>query len=397
ETNVRNVLIDDVQHYIAYAPLSVTGWSLGIAVEYDEIISDALMMKTDIDNQAVEVREQIRAMLNNVMFRFIMLTCVIIIAVLILSIMISGSVTKPIIKLTNGVIEVGKGNLESKIEIKTNDEIGVLASCFNKMTDDLVLYITNLSKVTAEKERIGAELDVATKIQASMLPCIFPAFPDRNEFDLFASMKPAKEVGGDFYDFFLTDENTLAVIIADVSGKGVPAALFMVIAKTLIKNNAQEGKSPSEVFEAVNNLLCENNEAAMFVTAFMGFLDIRSGKFTFVNAGHNPPLIKKSDGDYEFLQTKPAFVLAGFEDVKYTEREIFLDAGDMICLYTDGVTEAMNNDGDLFSDPRLIEKANLYKNFSARDFISKIKEEVDIFADGAEQADDITILALRKN
>ncbi|MCL2663465.1 MAG: SpoIIE family protein phosphatase [Oscillospiraceae bacterium] len=394
ESAVRRVTVNSVEHYIAYAPLSVTGWSLGIAVEYDEIIADALMMKADIDNQAIEVREQIRAMLNSVMFRFIMLTCIIIIAVLILSIMISGSVTKPIIKLTNGVIEVGKGNLESKIDIKTNDEIGVLASHFNKMTDDLVLYITNLEKVTAEKERIGAELDVATKIQASMLPCIFPPFPERSEFDLYASMIPAKEVGGDFYDFFMTDDNTLAVVMADVSGKGVPAALFMVIAKTLIKNNAQNGKSPGEVFTAVNNLLCENNDAGMFVTAFMGYLDIPSGRFTYVNAGHNFPLIKKAGGTYEFLHNKPAFILAGFEDVKYTEYEITLESGDVLYLYTDGVTEAMNPENELFSDPHLIETANKYVNISVKELVAKIKEEVDIFADGAEQADDITMLAL---
>ena len=239
-----------------------------------------------------------------------------------------------------------------------------------------------------------------------MLPCIFPPFPDRHEFDLYASMIPAKEVGGDFYDFFLTDENTLAVVMADVSGKGIPAALFMVIAKTLLKNNAQSasvggkssvgglGKSPGEVFEAVNNILCENNDAGMFVTAIMGYLDIPSGKFTYVNAGHNFPMIKRAGGEYEFLQNKPAFILAGFEGIKYTEHEITLGTGDIIYLYTDGVTEAMNPVNELFSDPRLIETANRYTDLSVKDFAAKIKEEVDIFADGAEQADDITMLAL---
>ena len=401
ESDVRTAAIERVDYYIAYAPLSVTGWSLGIAVEYEEIIQGALRMKSDIDNQALEVKDQIRDMLNSVMFRFIALTCVIIIAVLILSILISGSVTKPIVKLTNGVILVGKGNLESKIDIKTNDEMGVLASCFNKMTDDLKEYITNLSRITAEKERLGAELDIATKIQASMLPCIFPPFPANKEFDIYASMVPAKEVGGDFYDFFLINEQTLAVVIADVSGKGVPAALFMVIAKTLIKNNAQNSfsggvlKSPGEVFKTVNNLLCENNDAGMFVTAFMGILDIKSGHFTYVNAGHNPPLVKYAGKEYEWLKNKPALILAGMEDTHYQEYEITLSPGDMLYLYTDGVTEAMDSEGELFSDPRLLEIVNRARDCSVKELTEWVKKEIDLFAKGAEQADDITMLALK--
>ncbi|MCL2108440.1 MAG: SpoIIE family protein phosphatase [Oscillospiraceae bacterium] len=387
--------INGVEHYIAYAPLPTTGWSLGITVEHDEIIAGALSMKADIDNQALEVKEQIRATLNSVMFRFIALTGVIIIAVLILSILISGSVTKPMIKLTEGVIEVGKGNLENKIDINTRDEIGVLATCFNKMTDDLVEYIANLQSVTAEKERISAELDVATKIQASMLPCIFPPFPNCNEFEIFASMLPAKEVGGDFYDFFLVDEKTLALVMADVSGKGVPAALFMVIAKTLIKNNAQSGKTPREVFETVNNILCENNDEYMFVTAFMGYIDLQSGSFTYVNAGHNPPLLRKAGGEFEFLKTDTCFILAGMEDTRYTEIETRLDIDDLLYLYTDGVTEAMNHEKKLFGEQRLIETANKCGGATVKELLVKLKAEIDAFADGAEQADDITMLAVK--
>jgi len=277
---------------------------------------------------------------------------------------------------------------------KNQSETGVLAEAFRSMVLDIDSYIDNLTKVTAEKERIGAELDVAKKIQASMLPSIFPPFPDRREFDLYATMQPAKEVGGDFYDFFLLDKNTLAVVVADVSGKGVPAALFMVIAKTLIKNNAQLGKSPKEVFETVNNILCENNDAGMFVTAFMGYLHIPSGKFTFVNAGHNFPLIKKQN-KYEFLKTKPEFILAGMENMIYSENEITLEKGDTLFLYTDGVTEAMNRENKLFSDVKLLETVDKYKDSSPIKLLPLIKNEIDRFADGAEQADDITMLALR--
>ncbi|MCL2762650.1 MAG: PP2C family protein-serine/threonine phosphatase [Treponema sp.] len=284
---------------------------------------------------------------------------------------------------------------ECELFSRNNNETGILAGAFRTMVLDLETYIDHLTRVTAEKERIGAELAVAAQIQASMLPCIFPPFPDRTEFDIYASMIPAKEVGGDFYDFFLIDENKLAVIIADVSGKGIPAALFMVIAKTLIKNNACLGKSPGEVFETVNNILCENNDTSMFVTAFMGYVDLRNGKFVYVNAGHNPPLVKKAKGDYEFLKINSSFILAGMEDMSYAEYEIMLNAGDVIYLYTDGVTEAMNAELELFSGQRLIEKANKYADCSVKELLVKLKEEIDLFAGGAEQADDITMLALQ--
>jgi sigma-B regulation protein RsbU (phosphoserine phosphatase) len=245
-----------------------------------------------------------------------------------------------------------------------------------------------------EKERIGAELDFATHIQLSMLPCIFPAYPDRKEFDIYASMQPAKEVGGDFYDFFLIDDNTLAVVMADVSGKGVPAALFMVIAKTLIKNNAQLGKSPKDVCETVNNLLCENNEASMFVTTFLGYLDIPSGRFTYVNAGHLPPLIKKNNR-FTYLRNGSGFVLAGIENVFYKQFETYLKPDEEIFLFTDGITEAINLDHELFGDKRLLELVQSYQKYTLLDFTIYLKIELEKYAQGMEQADDITMLILR--
>jgi sigma-B regulation protein RsbU (phosphoserine phosphatase) len=208
-------------------------------------------------------------------------------------------------------------------------------------------------------------------------------------------MLPAKEVGGDFYDFVLVDDNTLALVMADVSGKGVPAALFMVIAKTLIKNNAQYGKSPEEVFGIVNNLLCENNEAGMFVTCFMGFLNLTTGEFSFVNAGHNPPLLRRRGGAFEWLPVKRGFVLAGMENMFYKESKLTLQSGDELFMYTDGVTEATNPSDELFSDPRLLEVSNKYAGVELKEFTVSVKREIDAFADGAEQADDITMLILR--
>ncbi|MCL1893248.1 MAG: SpoIIE family protein phosphatase [Holophagaceae bacterium] len=309
--------------------------------------------------------------------------------------LVSSLINRPLRKLTQEVSMLGLGNLDIRASINTKDELGILAGAFNKMTADLKESIENLTLVTAEKERIGAELDVAAKIQASMLPCIFPAFPERSDFDIYASMQPAKEVGGDFYDFFLVDDNTLAILVADVSGKGVPAALFMVIAKTLIKNNAQYGKSPREVFNTVNNQLREGNQAHMFVTAFMGYLDIPSGKFTFVNAGHNPPLLRSGDGKFDWLKVKPGFVLAGMKGMSYTHYEIVLQPGDELFLYTDGASEATNSDDLMYGDNRLLETANAHLGLSSKEFVLSMKCDIDNFADGAEQADDITMLALR--
>ena len=239
-----------------------------------------------------------------------------------------------------------------------------------------------------------AELNVARNIQRDMLPCIFPAFPERDEFDVYASMEPAKEVGGDFYDFFLVDDRHLAIVISDVSGKGVPAALFMVITKTLIKNQTQPGIPLGEVFTRVNDQLCENNGEGMFVTSFMAVLDLDTKLLTFVNAGHNPPLLRRSGEGFQFLRTKPGFVLAGLEGMAYREDSIQLSKGDRLFLYTDGVTEAINASTELYGDDRLIQALNQASNLPLDQLLSGVKASMDAFTAGAEQFDDITMLAL---
>ena len=263
------------------------------------------------------------------------------------------------------------------------------------MTVSLRAYIENLTRVTAEKERIGAELDVATGIQASMLPCIFPPFPDRPEFDIYATMTPAKEVGGDFYDFFMVDNDHLAVVIADVSGKGIPAALFMMTSKTLIKTLAQTGLAPAQVFTEANTRLSENNDAGMFVTAWMGVLEISTGRFVYVNAGHNPPLIRKAGEDFQFLKSRAAFVLAGMEGIRYRQEEALFSPGDLLYIYTDGVTEATDLEDRLYGDERLRRVLNAQKTQNLAAILRAVKQDVDAFATGAPQFDDITMLALR--
>ncbi|MBM6884975.1 PP2C family protein-serine/threonine phosphatase [Pseudoflavonifractor phocaeensis] len=279
-------------------------------------------------------------------------------------------------------------------EIRTGDEVEELANSFRKMEEDMISYIRSFMKITAEKERIGAELNVATQIQADMLPRIFPAFPERQEFDIYATMNPAKEVGGDFYDFFLVDDDHLAVVIADVSGKGVPAALFMVIAKTLIKNHAQNKEAPGEVFTNTNEQLCEGNDAGLFVTAWMGVLQISTGHFVYVNAGHNPPLLRRAGGSFEWLKSRPGFVLAGMEGVRYRENEMELAPGDVLYLYTDGVTEATDAHQQLFGEERLQTALNEQPMLPVGQMLSKIKGCIDSFVGEAEQFDDITMLGL---
>lgn len=281
----------------------------------------------------------------------------------------------------------------------TGDEIEKMAASFNSMVVDIRKYIENLSAVTADRERIATELNVAKQIQASMLPSIFPAFPDRQEFDIFAVMEPAKEVGGDFYDFFMIDDKRMGVVIADVSGKGVPAALFMVITKTLIKNQAGFSATPSDILEVVNDKLLEANDAALFVTVFIGILEIDTGRFTYSNAGHNPPLIARNGGSYEFLKVDSGFVLAGWEGFRYKTAELFFKPGDRLVMYTDGVTEALNPDEELFGESRLMETLNEPSSSSIplEELVHKIRNSISIFESGTQQADDITIMALSFN
>ena len=273
-------------------------------------------------------------------------------------------------------------------------EVGELARSYISMVQDLGSYVTNLRTVLAEKERINAELNLASSIQAHMLPCIFPPFPEHKEFDLYAIMDPAKEVGGDFYDFYMISEEKLAVIVADVSGKGVPPALFMVIAKTLLKNYTQTGMEPSKVFETVNRLLCDGNDAGLFVTAWMGVLELSSGTMTYVNAGHNPPLLKRADGQFAYLRERTGFVLAGMEETRYRQNTLCIAPGDRLFLYTDGVTEATNPEQKLYGEERLLTFMNSHENRSTESVLRELRENIDVYAGSAPQFDDITMLLL---
>ena len=278
------------------------------------------------------------------------------------------------------------GNLDVVIDVRSSME-------FSSLSDDINSTVTTLKHyIDAAAARIDEELEFAKKIQFSTLPSTFPAYPNNPEFDIHATMCTAKEVGGDFYDFYMLGDNKLAFIIADVSGKGIPAAMFMMTAKTIIQGLAESGLAVNEIFTQANSKLCEENEAGMFVTAWMGILDIRTGHVEFACAGHNPPLIYRKDRGFEYLKMRPGFVLAGMEGVKYRLQELTLEPGDKIYLYTDGVTEATNSQIELYGEKRLNEFLDRHDKLSAKDTLIEVKQDIDSFVGEAEQFDDITML-----
>ena len=245
-----------------------------------------------------------------------------------------------------------------------------------------------------EKERLDTELTMATRIQAETLPNIFPAFPERDDFNIYASMNPAKEVGGDFYDFFLIDDTHLGIVMADVSGKGVPAALFMMVSKILIQNIAMMGNTPKEVLQYVNNQLCTNNPEEMFVTVWYGCLDLKTGSLMAANAGHEYPMFKKADGSFEVIKDKHGFVIGGMEGVKYTEYELQMDPGSKLFIYTDGIPEATNSSNELFGTERLVHALRMKENETPQRIITAVDSIVKDFVKEAPQFDDLTMLCL---
>lgn len=278
--------------------------------------------------------------------------------------------------------------------VKLNNEIGRLSESFSNMALEIDNYIKEVKKVTAEKERIGAELNVATRIQEDMLPREFPPFPDRTEFDIYANMDPAKEVGGDFYDFFFVDDDHLALVIADVSGKGVPAALFMVIAKTLIKIRTSSKKgSPAEIFYDVNNTLCEGNNEQFFVTVWLAVINLKTGEGIAANAGHEHPILRHKGGEFEPVIYKHSQPLGMLEDMKFREHEFKLEPGASLFVYTDGVTEAENTCHELFGVDRVATALNKCKSDDPKELIDTVRKDIDEFVGEADQFDDITMLS----
>ncbi len=340
--------------------------------------------------------------------RIVVITAIVITVIIVCIFLnqIDSYITSPVDEIarsTDDFVKQMKENVQpeelifNKPKIRVQDEILVLTEGVESLTSGVKTYMENLRSVTTEKERIGAELSVANHIQADMLPRIFPPFPDRTEFDLYATMTPAKEVGGDFYDFFLVDDDHLGLVMADVSGKGVPAALFMVIAKTLIKNRALLGGTPSEVLSYANEQLCEGNEAELFVTVWFAIIEISTGKGVAANAGHEHPAVRHADGDWELAVYKHSPAVATMEGMSFKEHEFQLQKGDSLFVYTDGVTEATNANDELFGNDRLLHALNRDKSDDPTVFLKNVRADIDEFVGEAPQFDDITMLGLHWN
>ena len=369
---------DKKDKFIAFSTSSSTNLTLGLVVS-----------KSDIEKQAKAafIKE-----IKEVGIHFFIILISIILLTILISIRSSKRITQPIKILKDGVNKIGSGNLTCKIELKTGDELEQLADEFNKMGANLQHYIDDLEKTTKQKQHIESELNIASRIQRDMLPMIFPAYPERQEIDIFASMSPAKQVGGDFYDFFLINPNKLCFVIGDVSGKGIPAALFMVISKTLLKSEAMTDISPAEILYNVNNSLNSENDEMMFVTVLLCILDLTTGEVEFANGGHNPPLIMKKDHSVDFITLNKAKILGVFPNAIYSNQKLVLAPDEILFLYTDGVTEAMDINNNQFSEKTLHKTISGLQGLSVEKIEGGVLKAVKEFVKEAEQSDDITIL-----
>ena len=310
------------------------------------------------------------------------------------ALVVAQRIVKPLEHMTKRINTLSGSDSAFEMEkiYRTNDEVEILAESFAALSKKMRDYIAQITEITAEKERIGTELALATRIQADMLPNTFPAFPERPEFDIYASMDPAKEVGGDFYDFFLVDNDHLCMVMADVSGKGVPAALFMMASRIILASNAKQGKSPAQILTDTNATICQNNREEMFVTVWLGIFEISTGRLIAANAGHEYPVIMKPEGQFELIKDKHGFVIGGMEGVKYKEYELQLMPGSKLFLYTDGVPEATNGENELFGTGRMLAALNENTSAAAEEMLKNVRKAVDGFVKDAEQFDDLTML-----
>ncbi|MCL5123729.1 MAG: SpoIIE family protein phosphatase [Deltaproteobacteria bacterium] len=359
--------------FLAFSSLPTFGWRLGLIIPKNELFANTYMLEKILS--------------------FVGLGGLILLFTL--SLLVARSISAPLKNMTFAAGKVGEGYFDIDfVEKNRLDEVGTLARSFMEMARALKKYMSDLTAATVNKERIESELRIASDIQKSMLPSIFPPFPDREDFDIYALMRPAREIGGDFFDFFLLDEDHLCISVGDVSGKGVPAALFMAVTKYLIEASTGVDTQISMSLEKVNSLLARNNETCTFVTVFLGVLDLKSGEFVYANAGHNPPLIWTENGEVQLLETIGGPLLGILDPANFAIGKATLVPDGRLLVYTDGVTEAFDRGGNVFSEEHLIEIVNRNRNLDARSIAQTVLKEIDQFCENVSQSDDITIMAL---
>ena len=397
KTGLSEVDVNGRTYYMSGSPMGTVGWAVVSFVEKGITEQPTQLMMSEYDRISEEATGKYDDGADHSKNMIFILIAVLLILGTVGGLTVAGRIVKPITRMTKRMEELSGTDLAFEMEdtYRTGDEVEMLAEGLAELSAKTLRYIKQITNITAEKERIGAELELATKIQADMLPNIFPAFPERPEFDIYASMTPAKEVGGDFYDFFLIDDDHLGIVMADVSGKGVPAALFMMMSKILVSNYAMMGGSPARVLEQVNTQICKNNEEEMFVTVWFGVLEISTGKIKAANAGHEYPLIRKPGGQFELFKDKHGFVIGGMEGMKYKEYEFTIEKGGTLFLYTDGVAEATNARNELFGTDRMLEALNTDAAAAPKTLLTNMKRAVDDFVGDAPQFDDLTMLGVK--
>lgn len=396
-TGIRELNLDGDLVYLSGAPVETLGWTVVSVVDKAATERPTVMMEQQVDEVLADAAVSYNQRLNRSKQTILIMLLLILVLGCIAANRVSRQIVRPLDRMTSRVGSLSGEDLQFKMEpeYRTGDEIEILAESFATLSARTLHYIDQVKQVTAEKERIGAELNMATAIQASQLPRLFPAFPNRPEFDIYATMDPAKEVGGDFYDFFLVDDDHIAMVLADVSGKGVPAALFMMVSRVLIKSHLQSGESPAQVLAAVNNQLCDGNDPGFFVTVWLAVLEISTGRGVAANAGHEHPALRRAGGEYALVVYRHSPAVAVMDGISFREHSFELHPGDSVFVFTDGVSEATNAEEELFGTDRMLDALNRQPDADPMTILRNVKEDIDAFVGDAEQFDDITMLCLK--
>jgi sigma-B regulation protein RsbU (phosphoserine phosphatase) len=379
-------------NYVAYAPLESVNWSLALVLPVSEVIAPALATAARISDTESMVNQRIISQTDSVRNSYIALFAVILSLVVAVSYLLARTIVTPIMTLSKGAKAIGAGDFDARVKVDTGDELEALAGSFNKMAENLQEHIAELKRTTAEKERLVKELEIAKGIQQSFLP---DKEPEIAGVDIAASNIPAKEVGGDFYDFIPIANDQWGLTIADVSGKGVPAALFMALSRTLVRASTTGNPNIRDGIEKANDLICQDAKTGMFVTLFYAILDSKKKRLKYVNAGHNPPLLLRQPSGGTILLKADGIALGVMDGIQLEEAEVQLEKGDVLTLFTDGVTEAINDKEEQFGQDRLLRIVQENRVLPAKEIVGRVQEAVAAFSLGQPQFDDITLMIIK--
>ena len=395
QTELTLIKLDDRVYYMSGTPMPTVGWAVISVIDREITEQPEKQLLKDYDKINQGSRTRFRNEVAGTLRRAAVALILTVLLCCGAAIVAARRIVRPIEEMTRDVRKAGQSGqiFEMKDAYRTDDEIQILAEAFEDQSRKTRQYIQDITQITREKERVSTELQMANRIQNSMLPNVFPPFPGRREFDIYASMEPAREVGGDFYDFFLIDPDHLCMVMADVSGKGIPAALFMMISKVILQSCAMLGKSAGDILVKTNEAICSSNQEDMFVTVWTGILEISTGTITAANAGHEYPAVMK-DGKFSLLRDKHGLVIGGMQGIKYREYTITLEPGDKLFLYTDGIPEASDSDYKMFGTQKMLDALNQDTKAAPKQILANVKAAVEDFVQGAEQFDDMTMLCL---